>query len=293
MKFNRFKVLSLFLTFILIFGGIIIACGIQIEYENLQAAPTASVLDTSKNVISVEIPFLNSNVERIQIFRTPLNEDGESEGESTLVGILNPSGYDSSSEKPIYKFEDEYVIQNKLYEYYVRYYYKNEYSKSKNSNSIKTEQSSYTEETNLSYQTENATFVYDSENKILLINGNVQNQGIEDFENNFSPAIIISNGNLTQAFRFDSISDGFKIELAKNFLTDDFLNCEIQIIGFTAYKEIYDSSENELIKYIVFLEPAKITLTDSEGEEISDNKIKVSSSQAVDGFDFSRTILVK
>lgn len=256
-------------------AGIFFSCNLVLQEEKIYEKPTVKV---GKAEIFVAVPYIDNTTKYINVYRKDKDENVE-----VSLGVLYPAAFDGS----IYNFVDSYVKKDHTYSYKARYSTEDGYAYTHWSDEIKAE-GGYDEAAKLSYSSSSAYLKLNESDYSLQVNGEITSPDISDFDEKFSPMMIVSNGTKTEVFKVDSIEDKAIITL-RGRIPEDFLNKNITIVGITAQViSLKDKDDkNSRIENLYWLPPMEIQVQDKKN-----NTFVVPSLDGSDGIDYSRNVIL-
>jgi len=271
------QIISLFSILTLV--SVLLSCNFTFKGDDLSDKPDVEAID---DIISISIPYISETTKYIIVYR----KDAKNEKEDIFnAGILYTSPYDTKS---AYTFFDKLIYKDTVYKYRVRYYDKDGYTVSGWSNEV-TAKGGYPDNTLLQYKVNNTTFLLNEGDYSLKVQGNIENPAnITDFEKNYVPMLVVTNGTKTEAFKLETLENGTVIAL-RGRLPEDFIDVEIKILGIVGQITETEKTENTDTE----AQPKTIHWTPLSEVEVygfKDNKFKIPSLDGKDGIDYSKKI---
>lgn len=259
----------------------------KITCPDIKKSETQGIIVSLKNSIQ--------DIEYVNIYRQDIT-GSLTEADYTRpienIGLVFPVGNNTT-----FVYEDNYVLKNNTYRYYVRLYDKNEgYTLSNWTTGITPRNGiAGNDSDTLRYLPKsNTKLVYNANDKKLVISGTIiAPSAIDNFDDKFMPALIFSCSAGTQAISFVSdtenespIHDGNEIHLLE-ILPSTFFNTDLEIKGLVGqYEEIEDGN----LQRVIWTALSSIPVYDTNERRFPDNKIVIEVKYGAQGYDFSSSL---
>jgi len=283
MKKNILCSLLIF-SFILAFS----ACDIVEITENAKITSP----DIKKSATGIIVSLKNSiqDVEYVNFYRQDIT--GFPAADESTFPIENIGLVFTLDNNTTFVYNDDNLFKNRTYRYYVRLYDKNDgYTKSEWTAGITpTSGLTYDGSTSIYYGIgTNTKLIYNENEKKLVISGTITApNGIANFETEYSPALVFSCSEGTQAVKISSSADSTEIYL-DDILPETFFNVDVKILGIVGqYEEIENADEeDEELQRVVWTGISAIPVYNTSGTAISENTIVVKVKHGNGGYDYS------
>ena len=255
-------------------------CDFNLSETKYLERPDIQIKD---NYFQIRGSYISSSTDSITIYRQDVKDTGRP---VECVAILFPKGDEDKNNQTFY-YEDERVITNREYRYYLRFTDKNgskhrtEWSEKKK---ITTGASS---SAYLAYSVI-GHYKYDAEHMTLTRTGGTitapDNTVITDISK-YKPALVFQAGDLIQSFELPE-GDLDAVNL-KALLPQEFLYKDITLLGIVGQKKEYNSENANQLKSVSWTNISAITIVDLN--DIVKPTIQLNPEYGQKGFDYSTT----
>lgn len=274
MKFKYFNFVIIGIAIVLL-----TTCNLTMASQNtvtLEKAPEVSITQGGIVVCLSEIP---SDTKYAHLYRQEkISSKPDKYADPVNIGIVYPKHF---SNPTICIYEDLNVYNEKTYIYFSKYTSEESVKTSYKSNEITALSGYNAAEDSLVYDTTDSYLEYNDETYSLTIKASFGLPDINNFEDEYTPMLLVKSDKHLQAFPISSIEEETIIPLRKT-LSQDFFDKNISFEGVLGQKIIHkDNNEEKEITIRIWTKPSKIEVTNT-----SKNSVKIPSDKYADGYDY-------
>lgn len=283
MKKTVFSGILLFIT-----ACFTLSCNLNIKTDSRLNRPD---LKESESGVIISAKYVNSKTEYINIFRLDVTGSDPDEADAQNIGIIFPAAFDKANQT--YSFEDLNAVVGRKYAYAARLYAEGEYyltnwTDKKDGFEIKTGHGTAVADYNnpldseLGFDVSGITFEYDADNNTITASSSPSAPTKIKNADSYETCLLVKKTDRVQLF---PVKFNASISLT-NILPTDFFDCDIYILGIIGQNMKKTSGTDPIIQECIFTQPSLISLS-SGGNPVTDNKIKIITSTAGNGLDYT------
>lgn len=265
-----------------------LSCNLNIKTDPRLNRPD---LKESASGVIISAKYVNSKTEYINIFRLDVTGSDPDEADAQNIGIIFPAAFDK--ENQTYSFEDLNAVVGRKYAYAARLFAEGEYfltnwTDKKDGFEITTGHGAAVSDSDnpldseLGFDVSGIIFEYDEDSNTITASSSPVNPTKIPNASSYETCLLVKKADKTQLF---PVKFNAPVSLT-NILPTDFFDCDIFITGIIGQKTKKTSGTDPIIQECIFTQPTAITLTNS-GSSVTDNKIKIITSTAGNGLDYT------
>ena len=278
------KIINSLLMISTFFAAILFtACDFNLSENQFLERPDVTI---KSNCFQIRGSYISNSTVQITIYRQNV-QTSDNGNPIERVAILFPSG-DEDEGNQTFIYEDERVITNTRYRYYLRFTDKNgeknrtEWSEPKmiSNGAGSLDQIAYTVNCDYTYDPTYMTLTLPSGRDFTAPDDSV----IKDITS-YKPALVFQVGDMIQSFELPGAKTN-EVSL-KSLLPREYLYNEISLLGIVGQKSEKNSSNSDLLKTVSWTNLTPIKIVDSHGIRLKTIRLDPEFGEA--GFDYTST----